>query len=456
MKLRLNEKRNINLTEGSIVSGIIYFAIPLLLSNFLQQLYNTADLMIVGQFAGKNPMAAVGATAPIANLLIGLFVGLTTGASVVVSQLFGSMDRKKLHSAVHTSYAIAIVGGLILSLVGCLFAPMILKAMSTPAEIMVDAVLYMRIFFIGMIPLLVYNMGAAILRSVGDSRRPFNFLIIAALVNVVLDIVFVAFLNMSVAGAGIATVSSELISAILVTYNLLKSDRVFRLELKDIKFYRDSLGVIFKIGIPTGIASAVISFSNVMIQGMINKFGASAIAGAAAEGRIDGFIFLSLDAIALAATTFSGQNFGAGKIDRIKEGVRISLIMVFVVSAVLGVVAFVFAKPIVAMFNSDPEVINIGVEFMRYLVPFYVFLGVSQILGGFIRGAGSAVVPMYISITSMCILRLIFLYVVMSFRNQIQVIFVSYPITWFLSFAMMVLYYKFGNWKSGVLNNVSQ
>lgn len=456
MKLRLNEKRNINLTEGSIVSGIIYFAIPLLLSNFLQQLYNTADLMIVGQFAGKNPMAAVGATAPIANLLIGLFVGLTTGASVVVSQFYGSMDRKNLRFAIHTSYAIAIVGGILLSLIGCIFAPVILKMMSTPEEIMYDAVLYMRIFFVGMVPLLVYNMGAAILRSVGDSRRPFNFLLISAIVNIVLDILFVAVFKMSVIGAGIATISSEIVSAILVTYNLVKSDRVFRLDIKDIKFYKGSLGIIFKIGIPTGIASAVISFSNVMIQGMLNKFGPDAIAGAAAEGRIDGFIFLSLDAIALAATTFSGQNFGAGKIDRIREGVKISIYMVVGVCFVLGALAYTFAVPLIAMFNSDPGVVKYGVDFMRYLIWAYVFLGISQVLGGFIRGSGSAIVPMYISITSMCILRLIFLYTVMSFRYQIEVIYVSYPLTWILSFIMMVIYYKFGNWKSGALRNVSE
>ncbi|WBW50009.1 MATE family efflux transporter [Peptoniphilus equinus] len=447
MKLKYNEKRHVNLTEGSIVSGIIYFAIPLLLSNFLQQLYNTADLMIVGQFAGKDPMAAVGATAPIANLLIGLFIGLTTGASVVVSQLFGAMDRIRLKRAIHTAYAIAIAGGAIISILGITLSPWMLGLLNTPASIMDKSLEYMRIFFIGMIPLLVYNMGASILRSVGDSRRPFNFLLVAALVNIVLDLVLVAFFKMSVVGAGLATVTAQVVSAVLVTLNLSQTTAIFKLDLKEIKFYRESLSTIFKIGIPTGISTAVISFSNVVIQGMINVYGANAIAGAAAESRIDGFIFMGLDAIALGATTFAAQNYGAGKMDRFRSGLKVTLGMVAVESIVLGLIGYIFAEPLITIFNGDPEVVDIGVRFLRTLSWAYVFLGANQVIGGFIRGTGEAVMPMAISVFGMCIFRLILLYFGMKVNNSIDTIFISYPITWIVTGAGTGLYYKFGNWR---------
>ncbi|RVU55725.1 MATE family efflux transporter [Anaerosphaera multitolerans] len=446
-KLKLNEKRNINLTEGSIARGIIYFAIPLLLSNFLQQLYNTADLMIVGKFAGKNPMAAVGATGPISNLLIGLFVGLTTGAAVVVSQKFGSGDRKKLNNAIHTAYAISIVGGILLSFLGYLISPMLLRMLNTPAEIMEDSISYMRIFFIGVIPLLIYNMGASILRSVGDSKRPFNFLCVGAVTNIVLDLIFVKNLNMSVRGAGWATFASQMVTAILVTYSLMKSENIFRLKLKEVKFYKDSMREIFSIGIPSGIQGSVISLSNVLIQTKINGFGSDAIAGLAAEGRIDGFIFMALQAIALAATTFAGQNFGAKKYERIKSGMKVSMALVIGSAIILSTIAVIFARQLIGIFNSAPDVIDYGAKCIYYLAGGYFIFGMSEIYGGFIRASGKAVPPMVISIISMCGLRIIWIYTALVAWNRIEIIYLSYPISWTVTCILMALYYYFGKWR---------
>lgn len=450
MKVKLKKARSgeVNLTEGSILQGLVIFSIPLLLSSLLQQFYNTADLMIVGKFAGKNPMAAVGASGALSNLLIGLFLGLTTGASVVVAQVYGKGDRKEIQDAVHTSYAIAIVGGIIISIIGVLVAPTILGFLNTPDEILTHAVVYMRILFLGMTPILVFNMGSGILRSIGDSRRPFNFLCVAAAINIILDLVFVIIFKLSVLGVGIATLIAQTVSAILVTYNLMKSEREFKLDLKKIKFHKDIMVRIFQIGIPTGIQSSVISFSNVIIQSKVNLFGASAIAGYAAQERLDGFIFMSLNALSLAATTFSGQNIGAGKVDRLKSGVRLSIALSLIVSLSLSILGRVFIIELMSIFSNEPDVIEIGATAFRYLSAGYFIFGVSEILGGFVRGAGYAVPPMVISVLSMCILRLVWIFVALNIWFKIDIVFLSYPISWITTLILNILYFKFGKWRS--------
>lgn len=440
-------EKNISLTSGGVAAGIIAFAIPIIFSNFLQQLYNTADLMIVGKFAGKNPMAAVGATGNIASLLIGLFMGLTTGASVIVAQVYAAEDRENLKKSVHTSYAIAIVGGVLLSIIGYIFSPNLLEMMDTPKEIMVEATGYMRIFFLGVTPLLIYNMGAGILRAVGDSRRPFNFLCVSALVNIILDLILVGYFKKSAIGAGWATFWSQVAAAVLVTYNLVKSDRTFRLRIKKIKFHKDMLNLIFKIGIPTGIQTSVIALSNVLIQVKINGFGSEAIAGIAAESKIDGFIFVALQAIALAATTFAGQNYGAKKYDRIKEGVKVSMQMVLGLAIVLSVLGYIFANQLIAIFNPDPDVVRYGALSFRILATGYWIFGASEVLGAFIRGAGKAVPPMVISVFTMCVLRIIWVFTATNVWPSIATIFISYPLSYFATFILTYLYYKFGNWR---------
>ncbi|WP_138160453.1 MATE family efflux transporter [Peptoniphilus catoniae] len=447
---KLKNKDNINLTEGSILSGIIYFAIPILLTNFLQQGYNTADLMIIGKFAGKNPMAAVGATGSISNLLIGLFLGLTTGASVIVSQFYGANDRQRLHDSVHNAFAIAISGGILLSIIGIISAPKLLEMLNTPDEILPDAIVYMRIFFLGITPLLVYNMGAAILRSVGDSKRPFNFLCVSAVINVTLDFVFVAWFKMSVIGAGTATLIAQIAAAFLVTYSLMKSERNFKLILKEINFYKSTFSKIVKIGVPTGIQSSLISLSNVLIQSKVNLFGASTMAGFAAQEKIDGFIFMSLNAIALASTTYAGQNIGARKFERLKEGIKMSMLVSVVVCLSLSILGRIFIHDLMGIFSNDEEVIEVGVKGFRYLSTAYFIFGMSEVFGAYVRGAGYAVPPMVMSMIGMCVLRIIWVYVSLSMYFKIEMIFISYPLSWCITFVLNGLYYKFGSWRKSV------
>ena len=435
--------RNINLTEGSILEGIIKFAIPLLLTNFLQQLYNTADLMIVGRFAGKNPMAAVGATGPVSNLLIGLFLGLTTGASVIISLYYGSNDREALKKSVGCSYFLGFMSGLAITIFGYFSTPFFLKIMDTPPEILHDATIYMRVFFMGTVPILIYNMGASILRATGDSKRPFNFLCVSALVNIVFDLILVGWLKMSVLGAGLATLASQVVSAILVTYSLLKTDGSYRLRKEEIKLHKYEAKRIFEIGIPTGVQTALLSFTNVIFQAKINSFGPDAIAGVAAEGRIDGFLFMSLQAIALAATTFSGQNFGAKRYDRLREGIKISLLIVLGISAVLSVISIVFAEPLIAIFNPDEKVVSYGSDFLKIISLGIWSFGLSETISGFIRGSGHAMGPMIISLLTICILRLVVVYFAMPIYNSIRVISIIYPVSYLANFLLTLIYYKF-------------
>ncbi|KXB69885.1 MULTISPECIES: MATE family efflux transporter [Peptoniphilus] len=447
MSRKRKSNRNINLTEGSIIQGIILFAIPLLLTNFLQQLYNTADLMIVGRFAGKNPMAAVGATGPVSNLLIGLFLGLTTGASVIISLYYGSNDREALKRSVGCSYFLGFVSGLLITVFGYFTTPFFLRIMDTPQEILQDATTYMRVFFLGTVPILIYNMGASILRATGDSKRPFNFLCVSALVNIVLDLIFVGYLQMSVLGAGLATLASQVTSAILVTYSLLKADSSYKLRKSEIKLHKHEAKRIFEVGIPTGVQTALLSLTNVIFQAKINSFGPNAIAGVAAEGRIDGFIFMSLQAIALAATTFSGQNFGAKKFDRLREGMRVSLMIVFGISFILSLIAYFLASPLIAIFNPDPGVVAYGADFLKILSLGIWSFGLSETISGFIRGSGHAMGPMIISLLTICILRLVVVHFAMPIFNSIRVISVIYPVSYFANLVIMALYFKFGSWR---------
>lgn len=443
---------NINLTEGIIWKVLIKFSIPLLLSSLLQQLYNTADLLIVGRYAGKEAMAAVGSTGQISMLIVGLFIGLATGCSVMTAQYFGSSDRENLHKIVHTTFAVAIYGGLFMTILTFFAAPFLLKAMSTPEDIFNDAVNYLRIFFVGIVPIMVYNMGAGILRSVGDSRRPFNFLCISASINIILDIVLVAIFKMGVIGAGIATIISQTIAAILILLSLSKVRKDYRLNIREIKIYKDVLYSTFKIGIPAGLQSVVISFSNVLIQSKINLFGASAVAGVAASARIDGFVFSALQAFSIAATTFSGQNIGAGKFERLKDGTKTGVFMVFGLSLTLGAILLIFGRPLLSLFNSSPDVIEDGYKFLMYLAPAYWIFGSNEVLGGIIRGSGKALPPMIISVLSMCVLRMIWIYAALPIFNNIDIIALGYPVSWTATFILTFSYYKFGNWRKEHIN----
>ncbi len=439
-------RRSTNLTEGVIWEQILFFAIPLFLTNFLQQLYNAADLVIVGQFAGKEAMAAVGATGSISNMIIGMFMGLATGCSVVIAQKYGAGDYKGLYRAVHSAYCIAILGGIVLTIVGVIFTPNFLGWMGTPVEIIDDASKYMRLIFAGMIPLLMYNIAAGILRAVGNSRSPFFFLAFSVTCNIAMDLLFVAGFKMGVLGAALATFIAQLLASLFITWHLCRRDTAYRLHIKQIRLYRDVVRQIISIGIPAGLQSSVISLSNVLIQTEINSFGPNAIAGIAAAGRIDGFNFTALDAFAMAATTFSGQNLGAGLYDRVKKGARVSIGIVVLVSVTISAIAIIFVYPLLGLFNQNAEVLEYGANFMLVLAPFYWILGISQVMTGFVRGAGKSVLPMISALTGMCVLRMIFIYGMLAVWHNVRVIAWAYPFSWFITFSINFVYYMWGKW----------
>ena len=444
------KRENVNLTEGVIWKSLLTFTLPLLLSALLQQLYNTVDLLIVGRFAGKIDMAAIGASGAITVLVVALFMGLSTGASVLVAQHYGAKDRAALSKVVHTNFAIALYGGLVLTIFTVIFTPQFLAWIDTPPEVMGPAVRYMRILFAGLIPVMVYNMGSAVLRSVGDSVRPFNFLAIAAGLNIVLDLIFVGAFKMGAVGAGIATVLAQSVSGILVLLSLLKTTDIYRLRMKRIRFHKESLERIVAIGLPAAVSGGLISLSNVIIQAQINVFGAQAIAGVAAASRVDGFVFTSLEAFALAITTFVGQNIGAKKPKRLKSGITTALVMTLLFVASVSSILVIFRTPLMKIFTSEKDVIFYGTKMIVILAPFYVIFSVTEVLSGAIRGSGTAVPIMIITLIGMFIIRLGWIFTAMPMYKTIDIICWSYPISWVFTCIMTLVYYFKGKWRKNM------
>lgn len=444
------KRENVNLTEGVIWKSLLTFTLPLLLSALLQQLYNTVDLLIVGRFAGKIDMAAIGASGAITVLVVALFMGLSTGASVLVAQHYGAKDRAALSKVVHTNFAIALYGGLVLTIFTVIFTPQFLAWIDTPPEVMGPAVRYMRILFAGLIPVMVYNMGSAVLRSVGDSVRPFNFLAIAAGLNIVLDLIFVGAFKMGAVGAGIATVLAQSVSGILVLLSLLKTTDIYRLRMKRIRFHKESLERIVAIGLPAAVSGGLISLSNVIIQAQINVFGAQAIAGVAAASRVDGFVFTSLEAFALAITTFVGQNIGAKKPKRLKSGTITALVMTLLFVASVSSILVIFRTPLMKIFSSEKDVIFYGTKMIVILAPFYVIFSVTEVLSGAIRGSGTAVPIMIITLIGMFIIRLGWIFTAMPMYKTIDIICWSYPISWVFTCILTLIYYFKGKWRKNM------
>lgn len=451
--------RTRDLTEGVIWQQLLYFTIPLILTNLLQQAYNTADLLIVGNLSDDNAMAAIGATGSLTFMLLGVFMGFAVGSSIVVAHAQGARDPKKMHRAVHTTYAVAILSGAILTVLAFIFVPAILRLMGTPATIFDEAVSYTRIYFAGSIPLLIYNMGTGILRSVGDSKSPLVYLIISSILNIILDIIFVGPLQMRATGAAIATLISQIVTTVLLTRNLMKVEGYHRLILSKIRIYREEFVEIVQVGVPAGIQNALISFSNVLIQSRVNSFGEKAIAGVSAANRYDAFMGVGLQSMAMAATTFTGQNFGAKKIDRLKSGAKTAAFMGALFSFTVGLLLIIYGEPLMGLFSSDPEIIDFGYRKMVILARFHWIFTLGQILAGVIRGVGQSFVPMAISLFSMVGVRTFWNYVVPdilamvpgfeAFARDIDLVSWSYPVSWTFTFLITALYYKFGPW----LNN---
>ena len=438
--------RNESLTEGTIWKQLLIFALPLMLSNFLQQLYNTADLLIVGRFAGTQAQAAVGATGALANMLVGFFVGLATGCAVVVAQMYGAEDEDGLYRMVHSAMSIALISGVVLSVAGFLLSTPLLQVMDTPSDILEAASSYLRIFFVGAIPSLLYNMGSGILRSVGDSKRPFYFLAVSSLANVLLDLLFVAVFKWGVQGAAWATIISQFLSAVLVLLSLSRTTGSYRLYLRDIAFHGPVGKRALKIGVPAGLQSVLISGSNVIIQTAVNGFGTLAVAGFASAGRIDGFVWVSLNAISLAIMTFIGQNVGAGQIERAKKGLRQAVALVLILAGGLSAFFLIFAKPLAAVFNPDPQVNQYTIQVMIYILSLYWLFGVNEVFGGALRGVGRSMVPMLVTLICMSGFRVLWIYGILPFKSTFDFMLLAYPLSWIITFLAYIIYMKKVDW----------
>lgn len=434
------------MTSGVIWKELLLFSIPLLLGNLFQLLYNTVDSIVVGNFVGHQALAAVGASTPLINMLIGFFMGVAAGAGVLVSRFFGARKLKELHIAVHTFVAFTFLFGVLMMVAGITLTPLFLQWMGTPADIMDMAVLYLRIYFLGIIPTMLYNSGAGILQAVGDSRRPLCFLTIASVLNIILDLVFVIQLNMGVAGVAWATLIAQTVSCILVAVTLLRSKESYQIIPKKIRIDKPMLMQIVRLGIPSGLQQMIVSFSNVLVMSYVNRFGSAAIAGFSSANKFDNFLGLPVNSFMLAITTFVGQNMGAKQIERVKKGINTCMFMGIGIVIAIGIPAYLFSDLCIRMFSQEADVIYYGSWMMRTLVPFYSILNIAQVLTGAVRGTGNTTVPMLINVFYYCIIRQVFLAVAMMFVNSIVVVFWSYPLTWTLSAVTLFIYYKRGSW----------
>lgn len=434
-------KRDVDMTQGSIPRHILTFAFPLLLGNLFQQLYNTVDTWVVGNFVSNEAFSAVGTVGPIINMLIGFFLGLSSGAGVVISQYYGARRHEDVSRAVHTALVMTLLLAILFTGVGLLMIPFMLNLMNTPAEVAPQSTAYLRIYFSGVTGLMVYNIGSGILRAVGDSKRPFLFLVVCALVNTALDLLLVIGFGMGVEGVALATVLSQGISAVLVIITLMRSDSCIRLVPSRLRMHRAMLGKIFAVGIPAALQMAVTAFSNVFVQSYINYFGADCMSGWTAYAKVDQLLFLPMQSIALASTTFVGQNLGRNLTDRAKQGVRISLTLALCSTVVLMLPVMAFAAPVVAFFNSKAEVVTYGAMLLRTLSPFYVLCCFNQVYSGALRGAGNSKAPMVIMLSSFVVFRQVYLFVMSRVCNEILPIAMSYPAGWLLCSTLTVIYY---------------
>jgi len=432
------------ITEGIIWKQLLVFFFPLLFGTFFQQLYNTVDAIVVGRFAGKEALSAVGGTTgTLINLLVGFFIGISSGATVIISQYFGAGDEENVSKAVHTSIALAIAGGFIIMIIGLIGAPTALKWMGTPEEIMPYSLQYIRIYFAGMIANLVYNLGSGILRAIGDSRRPLYFLIVACIINIILDLVFVVVLHWDVIGVALATVISQIVSAGLVCLSLMSSYECYKLDLKKIRFDSNILKKTIMIGLPAGFQSLMYSTSNTLIQASINSFGTDTIAAWTAYAKIDSLFWMVLGSFGISATTFVGQNFGAGKNDRVRKGVRTCISLSMASAVIISLVVNFCGEFFYQLFTKDSAVIKIGLEILHFITPTYFTFVAVEILSGSLRGMGSTLIPMLITGIGICALRVVWILTAVPIWHSIKTVVFSYPLTWVVTSVFFIIYYMY-------------
>ncbi len=444
MKARSTNSNGI--TEGVIWKQLLAFFFPILFGTFFQQLYNTADAIIVGQFLGKEALAAVGGgTGTAINLLIGFFTGLSAGATVIISQHYGAENSERVSASIHTAIALALLGGLIISILGYAFTRPMLELIGTPEEILPLAVSYMHIYFLGGIPVVMYNMGAGIFRAMGDSRSPFYFLIASCLTNIVLDLLFVGGMGMNVEGAAIATVISQILSMVLIFVTLMRRTDSAKLVIRKIAFDRTLLKQMLMIGFPAGIQSIMYTISNLIIQAAINQYGTDTAAAWAGWSKLDQIFWMFINAFSIAITTFVGQNFGAGKIDRARKGVRTVILMSAVSTLAIEAGYFLVGRYGLMLFITDSAVLDIGVSIMHYIVPWYITYIAIELLSGAVRGVGKSLVPTLISVFGICVLRIIWIYISPAVSPTLFGVLFSYPFSWIVTSLLFIIYYFRGH-----------
>ena len=438
-----SKKYEIDMCNGPLLGKILIFYVPLMLSGVLQLLFNAADIAVVGRFAGNESLAAVGSTGSLTNLIVNLFMGLSVGANVLVARYYGAGQLKELKEMVQTAVATAVVGGVILVFVGFFVAKPALALMATPEDVINHSVLYMRIYFVGMPFMMAYNFGSAVLRAVGDTRRPLYYLMIAGVVNVILNLIFVICFSMGVAGVALATVISQAISAALVIRCLIRAEGVYRLELEGIRIRKDKLIRMIQIGVPAGLQGSLFSISNVLIQSSVNSFGSIAMAGNTAGSNVEGFVYTSMNAFHQSAISFAGQNYGAMKYKRVGKVLLICEGLVILVGLAMGNAAYFFGGHILKIYSTDPEVISYGILRMKYICVPYFLCGMMDVIVGALRGIGCSIMPMLVSLTGACLFRVVWIYTVFRQVRTLECLYVSYPISWALTFCVHLVCFAF-------------
>ena len=432
------------MTEGSIARKLTAFAIPLFLGNLFQQLYNTADSLIVGNFLGSEALAAVSSSGSLIFLMVGFFNGISIGAGVVIARYYGARQIDKVQKAIHTTVAFGLIAGVLLTVIGLLLAPVLLVWMGTPENVLPNSTTYFRIYFCGSIAFVLYNVFVGILQSVGDSTHPLIYLIISSVVNVVLDLLFVGGFHMGVGSAALATIISQFVSAILCLIQLLKSPEDYRLHPEKIRFHGFYLKQIIQNGLPSGFQNSIISVANVVVQANINSFGTDTIAAWAVFGKIDGLFWMTMDAMGIAITTFAGQNFGADKLDRVKRGNYVGLLMSAILTAILGGIVTILGPILSGLFTSDATVLEYSLNIIHFLVPFWFTYVCVNVFPSTLRGVGDALVPMLLVCIGTCVLRVTWIFTVGTFVHDLMVTLVSYPLSWSVtSIAFLIYYYRF-------------
>ncbi|WP_271716123.1 MATE family efflux transporter [Anaeromicropila herbilytica] len=419
---------------------------PIFLGNLFQQLYNIVDSLVVGNVLGKDALAAVSSSGSLIFLIVGFINGIFVGAGVVIARYYGAKDMEELSVAVHTTIAFGFIAGILVTIAGMGFTPWMLKMMGTPDDVFHNSVLYFRLYFAGGIGIVMYNTCMGIFQAVGDSRHPLYYLIISSVVNVILEILFVAVLGLGIGGSAIATVIAQFVSAFLGFYKLLKVDGVHRVYIKKIRINRKMLIRLLKMGIPTGVQNSVIAFANVIVQANINNFGSVAMAGCGSYSKLEGFAFLPITSFSVALTTFIGQNLGAKQYDRAKKGARFGIVTGVMLAESVGILLWILAPILIRFFNSQPNVIEFGVMQARIEALFYFLLALSHCLAGILRGAGKSTIPMIVMLVCWCVIRISYITIMVNVIPDIRVVFWAYPLTWCLSSIAFLIYYKKADW----------